>query len=699
MKSNDFMTIYAACNEWGISEGFFSVLKSLPKHEAWFTGDATQYGQDLVLKTAIPNIKALYEKTCEEFNNYTKDPNYLNIGGLIKGVTQTNSEIKNMIDSKQYDHLFVKVLRRKKLDPIFGAYIYFFKYDFLEHCENLTTGFLAKLLKKRGIVVSDVTILSYKKEGLLSVKENQYGIDTMSLNEVESLVLAKKKEKYMHSKNTANENSNFSVLNSQQQKIIEEYLSFRKKGGRISHNNYRAKKHIANKEETLAKLRSALATFFFRIICARCNIDQKPKMRYAFLTQDEKEKYDSNKFHPTQISEDDAFAFMTESKTTSAVHVFQTIKPFYAWILQRLKNDALTPDKWFEYGQLELRIESFLNQFPTNYSELASGETINKVNKSFLNREEMIIVREKLLNDPGSHDPYRNATIWELCCVTGTRPYEVRKLKIEYFLLDKEGYIKLNSRGWGELHIPREASKHENSPSHPVLGTVIPGGTVKRVNEYLKRLYKKQKNEPRGKGFLFRPEDLFPEKGYKSAIMTDVMTRLKTQLDFLSYEQRRDFELKASRRSMNNLIEGFGVRLPIERLNGRIQKVAADIQMRHKISGDIGEMHYTAPISDDDFYTVLNHTINFPWNRKELIMWEKELNLHSSKDFEIKSEEKESKKSSQERKEYELNEINSKRLDEINLQLNKLRKRPKGLTIEEWFEMKESLEKEKMYIN
>ncbi|MCM3584260.1 hypothetical protein M3182_00710 [Mesobacillus maritimus] len=696
MKLEKFMTVYAASREWRISEGFFEVIKSIDSYSEWFSGKAKGYGQNLVLVEALPTIKKIYDQNVQEFNNYNSNSDYINMGTLMKGVLKTDIELKQMIDSKKYEHLYVKLLRRKRIDSVFGPYIYFFKHDFLEECEYLTTGFISKALGKRGIKVSNATILNYKRNGELMVKVNNYGLDTLSLKEVESLVLDKRKEKYSLSQKYSIENSNFTVLNSEQRKTIEDYLSFRAQGGRISHNNYRAKKYIANKEETIPKLRSALATFFFRIICSRCHIEQQPKMRYASLTHEEKKQYNPDIFNPLDVDVEDAFAFTAKSKTTTAVSVYQTIKPFYSWVLQRRKAEASTPEKWFEFGQLERRIESFLNQFPANYNEVPADEKINQKEKAFLTREQMVLVRMKILNAPLSHNPYKYASIWELCCVSALRPYEVRKLRIEYFLLDSEGFLALNNRGWGVLHLPREASKQERSSSHPIYGTPIPPGTVKRINEYLRRLYKKQRNEPVGVGYMFRPEDLFPESGYKSSIIFD-MTRLKEQLDFLTLEQRRDFELKTARRSMNNLIDGFSVKLPIERLNGRIQKVAADVQMRHQIAGDIGEKHYTETISEEDFYTVLDLTINFPWDLNELAKWEKEI---YKEDRGLISKPKNNKE------EYALsnhqvspthlidNSELSARIMEIKKQLNKLRKRPKELSLEEWFEKREALEKE-----
>jgi integrase len=691
MKTGDFITIYAASKQWGISEGFFVVLKSFPKYASWFKGDSLRYGEDLVLVSSSTRIKELYTETVQQFNDYDRDPQYINIGNLIKGVIQTSTEIKGMIDSDKYNHLYVKILRRKKVDAVFGPYIYFFKHEFLEKCEYLTTSFIVKALRKRGIQVSTSTILGLKNKGELTSNVNQYGLDTLSLNEAEILVIKSKKEKATVSAKTQYKNSNFNQLNKFQRQMIEDYLSFRAKGGRISHNNFKPKLHIANKEDTFQFLKSGLSTFFFRIICDRCGIKQMQKMRYSSLTQKEKDLYNPDVFNPLEIEMSDAFAFTSILKTTSAVGVYQSIKPFFAWILQKKKAEASTPEKWFEYGQLDRRIEAFLNQFPMNYNEHPSGEEIMHKNKAFLTREQGIMVKMKLLNDPFAKDPFKDATIWELCFVSGLRPYEAKKLRIEYFMLDNKGFLDLNHRGWGVLRLPKEASKQERTPSHSTFGTPIPPGTVKQVNEYLKRLYRKQRNEPVGIGFMFRPDDLFPEKGYKSSLFGDRM-RFKEHLDFLTLDQRKDFELKAARRSMNNLIDGYTVEFPDQRLKGRIQKVAADLQMRHKIAKDVGEESYTAPIPEEDYYAVLNCTINFPWNLNELLEWEKKV-MQGHQAGVLNSGLKQNPLNDENRSIEDLVKLvdESPRLIEVKKQFNKLRKRPKGLTVEEWLKKREVL--------
>jgi len=698
MNSEAYITVYAASKQWKVPENYFEVLKVIPEYALWFKGNSSKYGQNLVLEDALPTILEIYKNNVQEFENYNQNPEYTNMGTLLIGVLKTETEVMSMIESGLYDHLFVKLLRRKKVDPVFGPYIYFFNSGFLEQCEFLTTGLIVKALKKRGIKISDATVRAYKKEGKLIIKKNRYGLDTLNLTEVQNLVLAKKLETQTKTKKQANENSNFSVLNSKQQKMIEDYLSFRSRGGRISHNNFSPKKNIANKNETIPVLKSALATFFFRIICERCNIVQKRKMRYAYLSDNEKKQYNPDVFDPLEVNVEDAFVFMDNCKTTSAIHVYQTIKPFYAWILQSIKAKASTPELWFEYGLLDRRIEIFLNQFPKNYNEIPVGEQVNQLNKSFLTREQMILVKIKILQNPLSHDPFKYATIWELCCVSGLRPYEVRKLRIEHFLLDNNGYLGLNERGWGILRLPNEASKHERSPSNPVYGTPIPPGTVKRINEYLNRLYKRQWNAPKGVGYMFRPEEISPERGYKSSVIFN-MSHLKEQLDFLPIEQRKDFELKTARRSMNNLIDGYKVKLPLDYLNGKIQKVAADIQMRHKIAKDVGEESYTELIPEDDFYTVLDLTINFPWDLNEVVQWENKI-------YSIENRNDTSKRQPKQIDEHHESNVITEpiqmrkssehiaRKNEIKKQLNKLRKRPKELSMEDWFKKKDDLERE-----
>jgi len=695
MKNEEYITIYKASREWRISDSFFEGLKHIKEYAIWFKGDASKYGQNLVAVEALPIIKELYDETCEQFRKYNEDPEYINIGGLTKSVLVPTEEIKDMIQSGNYEGYYVQLLRRREVDPVFGPYIYFFRLDFLEHLDYLSTGLIVKLMRKKGIKIADSTLLRYKKNGDLSYRNNAYGIQTFSFSEALQVVLDKRKEKYKTSQRYSMQSSNFYHLNHEQKQIIEDYLLFRSRGGRVSHNNFKTKKHIANKEATLKKQKSALATFFFRIICERSGISQRPEMRYGSLTEEEQERYNPEVFSPLDIDAQEALAIIETSKTTTAVSVYQAIKPFYYWILQEKKAKASTPEKWFEYGQFERTVDAFLNQFPTNYNERPAEETIQEKNKAFLTREQMIRTKQILLNDPRSHDPFKFATMWQLCCVTGLRPYEVTKLRIEHFKLDGDGFLITNHRGWGELHLPTKASKHERSPSHPVFGTPVPKGTVQQINEYLRRLYSRQKNEPVGVGYMFRPDDMFTESGYKTSLMSSI-TRVKNQLDFLPKEQRRDFELKAARRSMNNLIDGIDVKFHNDRLNGRIQKVAGDIQMRHQIAGDdVGDKHYTAPISADDLYEVLDATISFPWNLRELEEWEIQKEGFKAGvilDSPRANEGPEKNPSANTRAQPTPQDP---RLKEIKQELNKLRKRPKHLSVEEWLDAKEALEKEK----
>lgn len=71
----------------------------------------------------------------------------------------------------------------------------------------------------------------------------------------------------------------------------------------------------------------------------------------------------------------------------------------------------------------------------------------------------MIEIKNFILSDPISVNPIKYATMWQLGCTTGVRPEEMQNVRIEHFLLDNNGFLKLNSRGWGLLRLPASASQ------------------------------------------------------------------------------------------------------------------------------------------------------------------------------------------------------------------------------------------------
>lgn len=355
----------------------------------------------------------------------------------------------------------------------------------------------------------------------------------------------------------SNKSSTFECLNPKVQNLINKYIDFRSKGGVIFYNNFKPKKHVSHKEINLQTDRNLLANTFFTIIVGRSNISVNSHNQLSYKTKKVVSEYD---FYPLRVTKDDFFILSERYKTKTLTTIFASLKRFYYWILQDLQGEYIKDfEAVQEFRNTDNRITTFLSQFPSR-NEIPSDEKIIKKEKSFLTRKQMIFVKNRLNNDPRSHKPHRDSVVWELCCVTGIRPTELPRIKIEYFNLDENGFLSLNNRNWGILDIPREISKQEQSPSHELYKTPIPFHTVLEINKYLKKVYRLQDKEiPKGKGYLFRPKLNDINKPYSGNFVKDSIKRIKHDLNFLTDKQKDDFELKASRRSLNNLIMGYNV--------------------------------------------------------------------------------------------------------------------------------------------
>lgn len=399
------------------------------------------------------------------------------------------------------------------------------------------------------------------------------------------------------------------------QTLINDYIELRENGLAISYANYQSGKEIAHPKQNLRQIKNKIATVLFRIAAYRTEKEGKEVVSPVY-------------FDITSINKNDYIPIKKNYKNSTLKGLMTAIKPFLMNLLSNTREFVLNSKDYtmmMTLYALELGVEEFLVQFPSHNKEGAAQRHPIKINKAFLTRAETIQVYELLLTDPRSKYPMKNATMWVLGTTLGIRPNEFMWLKIEYFLLNQEGFLSTDENGWGKLNIPPEASKMDMSPSNEHYQTPIPPDVVSMVNQYLTWLYEKQgKHNERGKGYMFRKYNQFPEIEL-STQDKQFMNRIKDHLAFLNLDQQQDFELKASRRTMNNLfVESISV-LP-ENLRGRIAEVSRAYQMRHAIKSnhqaEIGERHYTAPISKEEFYSVLDYVISFPWDKKELVLWE-----------------------------------------------------------------------------
>lgn len=640
-------------------------------------------------KNAIPIIKSKYEEIKSLYNLYKVNPEYLSARDAARLLNRSNNEIIQMIHSGVWKEgvislLKLKTPRKKNPDP----YNYFIKKEMI--CENRF-----KTLREiaDSNLISYSSLRRYSSMGLLPQPDHLKG--SFLYDEHEILThLTKIRDLMAQNIDVGKECTLYSLLNNEQQNAIKEYLSFIKNGGIVQYNGYKSRKVLSKIDKKIEATRRILSSAFCLIISGRCDIEED-----IFVGKGKNlvvpNNWDACKFDCFSITQNDYLFISKHRKETTLIQYGMVLKAFYYYYLQTTEQEAVLEEHQYrKFLSSRMRVQNFLNQFPTSNTEINTDD-INYRVKCFLTREQLIVIRDLILNNPRYRDPVKYATIWMFTCSSGTRPEEYTNIRIEHFSLDDNGFLKLNDRGWGVLDIPASISKHGRSPSHKLYKTPICPETVNQINFYLSKLYKRQGIlHPRGKGFLFRPDYKSPERSYSDDCGKKFIESLKPLLTFLSGEQQRDFELKASRRSMNNLIDGYGVNLSKFGIDYRVQKVAADYQMRHKVGQDVGEKHYTAEISEDQYYEVLDKTINFPWNFEMLEAWEIKLgyrkaNLNTS-NFDIV-----------EKIEPNIIEIPEKinRLKWIESRIKDLKTRPKNMSITDWLSEVDKLEKEKKYLS
>lgn len=438
----------------------------------------------------------------------------------------------------------------------------------------------------------------------------------------------------------------FPLLHEDLQKAINKYIEYRKAGRGITYNNFFTNKKIKNSEKQLRVIKGWLSSSIYKIAVYRLkNNNEEMKMPFNFDIY--------------TLNVEDFDAIKKEFKPTSRQTLFHNIRPFLYFLLIEKKKSMKTIEDYLSFNSLELQFNEFLNIFPRREEEVEDvdndEELPKRLNKSFLTREQTIDIYNFLLTDPRSQEPLKFATMWLVGCVTGLRPEEFLNLRIEHFELDEKGLLKVNERGWGVLRFPKDMAKQKLKGSHKIFGTPVSPFAIDLINNYLLWLFNYQgETNVKGVGWFFRPFVYLPERKYKK-ISNQFIVRLREQLDFLEKEQAKDFVKKASRHSMNNLfVEAFHV-IPDKELKAKLEK-ARQHHMRHKGEDDklkidtlnqakTGSQHYTDDISSDAYYGILDYVVGYPWNIKELFLWEAKKGFRClEKDITINSDTDEEKK-------------------------------------------------------
>jgi integrase len=621
MAESKLLTRRQAAKKSDISPPHFNYLIKQHPFSSYLIKD--QEFEWLVDEDVLPKMKDYYNSQMEAYHYYEAHSDYLIAYRVAPVLNMTNQELLNEIKEGKWDELIVKVPRVAPPKTTYGQeekYHYFFSKSKLFKNKYSTVEQIAL----NSPLISSSRLQEYKSAGLLPQPDYLKGTNLFDEKEIIGLIPTLKL-KFKESSDKENEHrviNAFDLLNSTQQEIITKYLNYRKKGGIIDYNGYRSKASIANKTETLNVMKSKLAAVFIIIISGRCGIENdfhKNPLKHSTIPK----SFDPDVFNVYSITKEDYFYLSKQRKPSSLIQSFHQLRPFYYYLLDSLNDEVIESDDLRDLKKfkiIENRVMKFLKQFPRQMWELNASDYDKKV-KSFLTREQMVLVKSYILEDPRSSDPIRYATMWQLSCSAGVRPQEQHKLKISDFKLNSEGLIDQDEDGWGLLMLPADVSKQNISPSHPEFHTPLPKSTVEQLNIYLSRVYKLQgENNPKGEGYLFRPYYEMPFVRYKKPIDFYFINRLRHRLDFLNDAQKEDFIFKSSRHSLNNTI----MRTYILKETGlnEAKRTASDHQLRHKSSKTVGEEYYLDDISREQYYKVLDLTINFPWDLEGLKIWE-----------------------------------------------------------------------------
>lgn len=644
-------------------------------------------GKTLIPKVLLNQIEDYYEQNKALFDKYSKSDDHISTLLMSRYLGITFEELIEQIHEGKWDGKHVCI---PKLTPPVKKDQNHFNYFFIR---SLTINHFKTIneiaTKNKDIIVTRETIFRYARKGLLPQPIHLKGSNLYDEKEVLASLYSIRKSQILSQKEHKGGVivSRYSLLNNHQKNAIDKFINFRRKNGIIDFNGFRTKDTIAHMDKTLKSMKEIISSAFVLIISGRCGIEEEVIVNKS-INEDIIDEFNPDVFDFLSINVEDYFSLSSKRKKVTLKNYLLNLKQFYYFYLQQLELEAvISEEKHREFLALNLRVKQFLNQFPRERKKWFSLDE-SKAKKSFLTPEQLIKVRDLILTDPVSRNSTMNATIWQLGCTTGLRPEEMEHVRIEHFLLDELGFLKLNDRGWGILKLPTEASKHENSPSHVIFGTPIPKETVTQINRYLQKLYLKQgtSNKP-GSGYLFRPNPAFPDMPYNK-IDKSFLVRIRPLLNFLTPEQTENFVLKSSRHSMNNIISK--THLPVLRFNGEIQKIAAQYQMRHKPKDTtIGDDYYSALITEDDFYKVLDLSINFPWNQEQLELWEIKQGYKKATNNETKLQQDNLIM------EVQSNEV-SERINQIENRLSELRTRPKTISVKEWTIEVNKLKKEKI---
>lgn len=350
-----------------------------------------------------------------------------------------------------------------------------------------------------------------------------------------------------------------------------------------------------------------LSTIACALICRKLNIDVPNFRRLS----DPPSEFDAKVFSFYDIDEHDIRFLRQNTGWAKGTYLerIKVLKPLISYMIRHARKAK-------DHDLVE-RLTDVLEIIPSTGSN-RSG--VNDPKKVFLSREEGLRIYHLIRTGVKSH-PFcvlRSATMWMIFLFLGVRPLEIVQMRIHDFVLDTMGYLKVDNHGWGMFKLPDERSKQRRTGSIEPYGNPVVPRLVALINEYLTILYQYQ--APGDDGWLFRPESTIRELETPLRAARWIGS-FRPYMDFLGPDVRSRVEQKTGRRTMNEWIAGTELPDSLKYLS-RDQKRAAEIQMRHRGGGDVNTAHYRKVISVESFRTILDATLNFPWDTDQLEEWE-----------------------------------------------------------------------------
>ncbi|ETI67739.1 homing endonuclease associated repeat-containing protein [Neobacillus vireti] len=641
-------------------------------------------------------IVSYYHELKAEHDSYTNQKGWFTSDEGLLSVFYTSEFLNKMISNGELiegkdfvvvDRIDWHHVETNKLSSA-GKILYLHKNSFVKF-PKMTLGSMVKAFSKMGVRTSTETLTKLRELELIKATETTSFENTVIEYFDQEKVLKALRYYLSAAERTNNELSSYDFLNEEQQNIIDQYISARESGVVINFNGYKARRNVAHPELRLPEVKQRLANAFFSIICGRSRINYGGG-RIENIPEKEFSKFDPDLFEITDVTMDDYVFVSNGRKTTTLIQRYADLKTFYYWILMRKDAEPKVDfEAYQKFDSMKKSIQNFLDQFPRKHSDKPVREVIDTQVKVFMTPEQLVQGRDAILKSFRGLKALQYAAMWMLGA-NGIRPEEFFHLKLEdHFDLDENGLMKLNDKGYGEMIINEIVGKGSYSTSHPDFNLPVPNDTVEAVNNYFKALYRMQgPNNPVGKGYFLRRHAITPDKPIKT-MDKKFMERLRLVADFLPAEKREHLILKNTRHSLYTIMR----KTPIndEHLRDNVRPYALLYHMRHNpVEQTIGDKFYLEAITRDEYYEFLDKTINFPWKLEELrekhlderpsIEYEKNDLIMGGEEKEVGSTPSSSKPLGQSAEERELRK--QKEIEEEAL--NKLRTRPKGMSITDW---------------